>query len=141
MPQRYVLPCLAVDEEELNQVQSQILTVVLRKLGFSSKTPTPLRYGPTDMGGLDLCDLKTEMGIAQLKLLRNAIFANTEVGKLAVISLKYSQIEAGTNRGTRTRNTISYSHVGNLGTAVFIPTQSNSYAHRLPTYSNARRLR
>jgi hypothetical protein len=91
----YVLPCLAVDEEELNQVQSQLLAAVLSKVGFSRKTPTPLRHGPKDMGGLALIDLRTEMGISQLRMLRHAIFANTEVGKMALISLKYSQIEAG----------------------------------------------
>jgi hypothetical protein len=86
---------LAVDEEELHSVQSKILAAVLQKYGISSKTPIPLRHGPLDMGGLDLPDLRTEMGIAQLKLLRNAVFAKTEVGKLILLSLKYSQIEAG----------------------------------------------
>ena len=47
----YVLPCLAIDEEELYPVQSTLLSVVLQKLGLSSKTPVPLRHGPVDMGG------------------------------------------------------------------------------------------
>jgi hypothetical protein len=73
----YVLPSLAVDEEALHTVQSQLLAVVLRRLGMSSKTPIPLRHGPSEMGGLELPDLRTEMGISQLKLMRNAIFAAT----------------------------------------------------------------
>jgi hypothetical protein len=48
----YVLPSLAVDEEELYPVQSHLLSVVLRRLGFSSKTPVALRHGPREMGGL-----------------------------------------------------------------------------------------
>ncbi len=40
-------------------------------------------------------DLRTKIGIAQLKLLRNAVVANTEVGKMILISLKYTQIESG----------------------------------------------
>ena len=91
----YVLPSLAIDEESLNQVQLKILATLLQKLGFSSKTPVPLRHGPIDMGGLGLTDLRTEMGVAQLKLLRNAIFNKSEVGKMMIISIKYSQIEAG----------------------------------------------
>jgi hypothetical protein len=91
----YVLPCLAVDEEELQPVQSKIMSAVLQKMGFSSKTPVPLRHGRSDMGGLALYDVRTEMGVAQLKLVRNAIYNNSEVGKMIIISLKYSQIEAG----------------------------------------------
>jgi hypothetical protein len=78
----YVLPCIAVDEEALQQVQSKLLSVALQKLGLSSsKTPLSLRHGPTDMGGLDLPDLRTELGIAQLRLMRNAIFKNRKLEK------------------------------------------------------------
>jgi hypothetical protein len=91
----YVLPRRAVDEEELHQVQTKLLAAVLQKFGMSSKTPAPIRHGPKDMGGLALYDIRTEMGIAQLKIIRNAVYNNTEVGKMILISLKYSQIEAG----------------------------------------------
>ena len=91
----YVLPCIAVDEDELHPIQAKLMTTALQKLGLSSKTPVALRHGPTDMGGLGLYDLRTEMGVAQLKLIRNAIYNNSEVGKMIIISIKYSQIEAG----------------------------------------------
>ena len=91
----YVLPCIAADEEELHIVQTKLLSVALQKMGLSSKTPVPLRHGPIDMGGMGLIDLRTEMGVLQLKTIRNAIYANSEVGKLIIISIKYSQIEAG----------------------------------------------
>ena len=92
---RYVLPSLAVDEEELATVQSSILSTMLNKLGFSSKTPTAIRHGPTEMGGHDLMDLRTEVGISQLKYLRDSIYSDSEVGKLMILNVKYSQIEAG----------------------------------------------
>jgi hypothetical protein len=47
---RYVLPCLAVDEEELNRVQSKFLASALQKLGLSSKMPTAVRHGPKELG-------------------------------------------------------------------------------------------
>jgi hypothetical protein len=47
------------------------------------------------MGGLDLHDLRTEIGISQLRLMRTAIYKKTEVGKMLILSIKYSQIEAG----------------------------------------------
>jgi hypothetical protein len=45
---KYVLPALAVDEEELAPIQSKILPVMLQKLGYSSKLPTKIRHGPIE---------------------------------------------------------------------------------------------
>jgi hypothetical protein len=92
---RYVLPALSVDEEELSMVQSKILSAILNKLGHTSKLPTEIRHGPIEMGGLALIDLRTEVGISQLKYMRDAIYSDSEAGKLIIMSLKYSQIEAG----------------------------------------------
>ncbi|KAI2511178.1 hypothetical protein MHU86_3143 [Fragilaria crotonensis] len=92
---RYVLPCLAIDEEELGPVQTQVITAMLQKLGYSSKLPTAIRYGPAELGGLDLLDLRTELGISTLKYMRNEIYSNTEAGKLMLLNVKYSQIESG----------------------------------------------
>lgn len=92
---RYVLPAISVDEEELSQVQSKILSAILNKLGHSSKLSTEIRHGPIELGGLDLIDLRTEVGISQLKYMRDAIYSESEAGKLITMSLKYSQIEAG----------------------------------------------
>ena len=50
------------------------------------------------MGGLDLLDLRTEAGISQLKYMRDAIYTDSESGKLITMNLKYSQmVEAGIN--------------------------------------------
>ena len=47
------------------------------------------------MGGLDLLDLRTEVGISQLKYMRDAIYTDSEPGKLITMNLKYSQLESG----------------------------------------------
>ena len=65
---RYVLPTLVLDEEELAPVQSQILASILQKLGYSSKLPTSIRHGPVELGGLNLIDLRTELGISTIKV-------------------------------------------------------------------------
>jgi hypothetical protein len=65
---RYVLPSLAVDEEELNTVHAKIFSAMLNKLGRTSKLSTEIRHGPIEMGGLALFNLRTELGISQLKL-------------------------------------------------------------------------
>ncbi|KAI2512440.1 hypothetical protein MHU86_1893 [Fragilaria crotonensis] len=95
---QYVLPCLALDEEEMAPVQTQVITSILQKLGYSSKLPTEIRYGPSELGGLDLMDLRTELGISTIKYMRDSIYSGTEAGKLMLLNLKYSQIESGIAR-------------------------------------------
>jgi hypothetical protein len=50
---RYSLPAIAIDEEELDSIQTRIIPAIVQKLGFSSKLPTAIRYGSISMGGLD----------------------------------------------------------------------------------------
>ena len=91
----YSLPALAVDSSELATIQSNVLAIMLQKLGISSKLPTAIRHGPVDVGGVALTDLRTETGIEAIKLLRNNVYANIEVGKLLQLNMSYSQREAG----------------------------------------------
>ncbi|KAI2496020.1 hypothetical protein MHU86_18493 [Fragilaria crotonensis] len=86
---RYSLPAIAVDEEELAQVQTKIIPTIVQKLGLSSsKLPVAVRHGPISMGGLGLMDLRTEGGIEM-------VYGNTEVGKLLLLQLQASQLESG----------------------------------------------
>jgi hypothetical protein len=91
----YALPAVATDEENLAGVQTTMITIALQKLGASKTTPTEIRHGPLELGGLNILDLRTELGISNLKFLRTAIYTGSEAGKLLIMSLKYSQIEAG----------------------------------------------
>ena len=92
---KFVLPTLAVDEEELAPIQTNILSAMLQKMGYSSKLPTAIRHGPTSLGGLDLLDLRTELGITNLKFMRDSIYRNSAAGTLIILNAKYSQIESG----------------------------------------------
>ena len=68
---------------------------MLQKLGYSSKLPTEIRYGPEELGGLGLFDLQTELGISTLNYMSDAIFSHTEAAKLMILNVKYLQIESG----------------------------------------------
>ena len=92
---RYSLAAMAVDEQDLSCIQSRIMQSLLQKLGYSSKIPTALRHGPTELGGLGLYDLRTEAGLEALKFFRNSIYENSETGNLLRINLEHSQREAG----------------------------------------------
>ena len=92
---RYVLAALAVDEEELSSVQSRVLRSLLQQMGIQSTIPTSIRHGPLEMGGLDLYDLRTEVGIEAVKFFRNAIYSDSENGNMLRLNLQYSQLESG----------------------------------------------
>ena len=72
-----------------------MMTTALQKLGSSKTTPTAIRHSPHIFGGLNLVYLRSEIGISQIRFFRHAIYSGSEAGKLLLISLKYTQIEAG----------------------------------------------
>jgi hypothetical protein len=90
---RYSLAALAVDEEELHFLQTKIVPTMLQRLGASSTTPTVIRHGSTDFAGLDLADLRTELGIEMIKSL--FVTPSMLAMKLILINLGHSQQEAG----------------------------------------------
>ena len=54
-----------------------------------------IRHGPKELGGLALMDLRTEFGISTIKYMRKAMRSGTEAGKLMILNVKYTKIEAG----------------------------------------------
>jgi hypothetical protein len=92
---RYSLPAVAVDEEELDQIQTKIIPTIVQKLGHSSKLPKAIRHGPVEMGGLGLIDLRTEAGIEMIRFFRNSVYKKSKVRQLLLLSLQSSQLEAG----------------------------------------------
>ena len=92
---RYVLPVIVIDEEELATVQPQVLQAMTNKLGYSRTTRIEIQHGPTAMGGLCLYDLRTKVGISQLKYFRDSVFSNSKAGKLMLINVQYMQLESG----------------------------------------------
>ena len=92
---KYPLPAMAVDEEELNCIQTSVIPAMLQKLGINRNLPTAIRHGPTEFGGMALLDLRTELGIETIKYLRNAVYAQSATGLLIILTLKHLQQEAG----------------------------------------------
>jgi hypothetical protein len=71
-----VLPfaTMAVNEEELHNLQTKIAPTILQRLGASSTTSTPtvIRHGPTDLAVMDIVDMRTELGIKMIKCLASS---------------------------------------------------------------------
>jgi hypothetical protein len=91
----YSLPALAVKETQLTSVQTKMMATALNKMGASRTTPTAIRHGPLELGGLNLMDLRTEVGISNIRFLRNAVYTDSEAGRLILLSLKFTQLESG----------------------------------------------
>ena len=92
---RYGLAALAVDEEALSTVQSRVIKSMLQKMHVQSTIPSAIRHGPPELGGLALYDLRTEAGIEAVKFFRDSVYSQSECGKLLLLNLQYSQLEAG----------------------------------------------
>jgi hypothetical protein len=131
----YSLPALAVDEEALADVQTNMMATALRKLGASKATPTAIRHGPYELGGLNIIDLRTELGISNLKFFRQAIFSESDAGKLLLISLKYTQIEAGITANILERPEIPLPYITATWItslrSIYVPAQHLSNRNRL----------
>jgi hypothetical protein len=91
----YALPAFAANEEELGKIQTNMMATALQKLGAAKTTPTAIRHGPIELGGMNIIDLRTKPGISNLKNFRQAIYSGSNAGKLLLIRMKYTQIEAG----------------------------------------------
>lgn len=93
------LLAVATDEEEFDKIQAKVIPVMTQRLGFLSKLPTALRYGPVSMGGLNLLDLRTECGIAMIKYFRHEVYDNTkQVGQLLLLQPLAFQLESGLSK-------------------------------------------
>jgi hypothetical protein len=95
---KYVLPAIAVEEGKFHTVQAKYLSSLLRKIGASRMTPTAVRHGPRELGGLDLMDLRTESGISRIKYMFDAVYRKSETGKLLILNVKASQLESGLSK-------------------------------------------
>ncbi len=51
------------------------------------------------LGGLNIYDMRTEIVIEQLKLIRDAIFSDSATGKLIMINIHSTRLEAGIDFG------------------------------------------
>ena len=63
----YGLAAVATDKEALGTVQAHVVQAILKKLHVQSTIPTSIRHSPSEFGGLELHDRRTESGIESVK--------------------------------------------------------------------------
>jgi len=86
------------------QLHAMLIPRLLQKLGYKSTFPRELVFAPKSSGGLGIVDFS--VGIAQAKILCiiRHVRANTSIGNLFLIALRWAQIQAGTSRHILTTN-------------------------------------
>ena len=84
---------------------------ILKRCHIQSTIPTAIRHGPAEYGGLDIYDLRTEAGLEAIKFFRDAVYTGSENGKLLLMNLHYSQIEAGIGESLLEHPSISIPYV------------------------------
>ena len=92
----YSLGTTTLTSEDLNSVQSQSTQHFLQKFGLNKNFPRAVAFGPHQMGGLAMRDLRIEQGIAGITNLLNHVYHSTETGNLILVALHNLQLEAGT---------------------------------------------
>jgi hypothetical protein len=111
-------------KQELDHIQAGALAVILQPLGLSSKWPKAIRHGSTQLGGLGLCDLRTELGIAQIKFFRESVITGKEPGKLLLIQSATLTAQGWhpttTARETRHLHSIVDTHVDHITMSISI---------------------
>ena len=86
------------------QLHAMLPPRLLQKLGYKSTFSRELVFAPKSSGGLGIVDFS--VGIAQAKILCiiRHVRANTSIGNLFLIALRWAQIQAGTSHHILTTN-------------------------------------
>ncbi len=96
----YSLGTSTMASEDLLDIQRQATGYFLQKMGVNKNFPRAAAYGPEEYGGMRICHLQTEQGVQQLKYIIEHVFNVTETGKLLLIALQSSQLEAGSSNSS-----------------------------------------
>ena len=91
----YVLLATTMSRSKTILLAKELYRSLLPKLGCNRNFPFRLRYNPSYLLALDLCDPYLEQGLYKLLHLITHGGADTITGKLLQTSLEYNQLELG----------------------------------------------
>jgi hypothetical protein len=92
---QYSLIVGTFSENQAHLIQIPVTQVVLTGLGYCSKTPSALVYGPPSIGGIGLRHLFAEQGTLKTQALIQNIRGNTKLGKIMLMQLQWAQLICG----------------------------------------------
>jgi hypothetical protein len=92
---QYPLGATCFTKKQCSKIQSRYLPTFLSKMGINRTTPTAVRNGPPELGGMEIFQVDTEQGIQHTKLMIAHIRKEDEVGRMLRISIDHLQLQAG----------------------------------------------
>ena len=91
----YSLPVCSMNTAQLQSIQTQFISALLNKLGFNQHYPRAVVYGPHELGGLQLIDVRYEQGVQNTQSLLNYVGTSNPIGDYLMISIRHLQLELG----------------------------------------------
>ena len=88
----------SLHSNQCQHLQKQVKQAILPKCGYNRNTPNAIVYGPSEYGGIEMRSDQTEQRIAQTYSLMTSLRAKGVPRKLALITLAWAQLLAGTQQ-------------------------------------------
>ena len=93
---KYGLCAAVMTESQLDKLQSQVIKVLLPKMGYCRSTPEEIRHGPMEVGGIGMLNLVTVHCTTKIESLIQQIRLGRPLGFKMLIALDWTQLHAGT---------------------------------------------
>lgn len=107
----YSFPTNHLTQSQGLQLQREIKTALLPKLGFNRSTPNAIVYGHSDFAGLSVRNLPVERHIHQISLLISTLRSPGIARQLTLIALNWAQHLAGVSFNIMTHPSVSLPHL------------------------------
>ena len=93
----YVLPTTTMTRTDVKHLVKELYYPLLPRLGCNRNFPLLLRYNPSYLLGLDLCDLYIEQGLHKLLNFVTRGGVDSITGNMLHTTLEYHQLEIGSS--------------------------------------------
>lgn len=91
----YSLVATNLTSNDLHKIQSKALFAFLPAMGYEPTFPRAVVHGPRKYGGINISDLYTDMCIAKIGSIIEHIRAKSELGKLMITNVNWTQLHTG----------------------------------------------
>jgi hypothetical protein len=103
---KYGQAAMSIPKETILNVQKPLINMILPRIGYNRHIPRALVYASKKYGGLEIPNLYTEQGIAQIKYILGALRSNCEASNLITGLMETYNISTGTLSHPFQRKTI-----------------------------------
>ena len=95
---------LALNHAEIEQLHRLYIPRLLPRLGYQSSFPRAVIFAPKTLGGIGLVPLNTIITQRKITFMLRQLRANTDLGRVLLINLRWAQVQAGCREPIFTSN-------------------------------------